>query len=229
MIPEEIKTTAEQVRHTYSFEQVKGTIDTIQRTWQQIRHRISSLVQEKIDALVFWLDPGAETNQYEASCRQRVCDALREQFGDSPAEQLMRTSPAEREQMVMALHATIARALGIPESSVVSSSMPGKCGSFLWMQDVLMVNSDDLEKHPLTLEEAKEILDTILHETYHSFQCKAIVRPSWFNVPKTDAQIWRINFRNYVQAEQNPERYWTQPVEVSARLFAGLVVNHFYS
>lgn len=229
MISENTQTSADQVRHSLTFKQAKGIIDTIHRTWQQIRHRISSLMEGKIDAVIFWLDPGSKTNQYEESCRQRVCDVIREQFGDSPAELLMLTSPDKREQTVMEFHATITSALGFPASSVVSCSMPGTCGVYLWPHDALIVNSDNLEKQPLTLEEAKEILDTVSHETYHSFQRKAIVRPSHFNVPKAGAQIWRINFSNYIRPEQNPERYWTQPVEVSARLFAGYAVNHFYS
>ena len=74
----------------------------------------------------------------------------------------------------------------------------------------------------------KALLDTILHETFHALQRRAIVRPSRYGIPKAEAQIWRINFHNYIQPEQNPERYWLQPVEVTARVFAAQILNHFY-
>ena len=67
-----------------------------------------------------------------------------------------------------------------------------------------------------------------MHETFHALQRRAIVRPSLYGIPKAEAQIWRINFHHYVQPDQNPERYWLQPVEVTARVFAAQILNHFY-
>ncbi len=203
--------------------------DKAAAAWRKIRTRIVNLVREGIDALIFTFDEGAQgVAASEELRRRRVCDAIRETLGDSPAELLLQASPEMREQLIAELHIAVAQGLNIEASVIVSKELDGACGAYFWRADMLCVDSAQLEKQPMTLTEAKEIIDTICHETYHSFQRRAIVRPSRYGVLKSDAQIWRINFKNYVQPEQNPERYWTQPVEVSARMFAGSIIGQFY-
>ena len=184
--------------------------DAVRQKWQQIRQKVEALVREGLDALLFTFDRGADPEApYEDTLRQQVCAALRAQFGDSPAQLLMQTP-------------------GMEASIVGAVPMGGKSGCYAWEMDALLMNAGDLEKQPVTLTEAKALLDTILHETFHALQRRAIVRPSRYGIPKAEAQIWRINFHNYIQPEQNPERYWLQPVEVTARVFAAQILNHFY-
>lgn len=203
--------------------------DAVRQKWQQIRQKVEALVREGLDALLFTFDRGADPEApYEETLRQQVCAALRAQFGDSPAQLLMQTPPEKREQLAAQIHAVVAQALGMEASIVGAVPMGGKSGCYAWGMDALLMNAGDLEKQPVTLTEAKALLDTILHETFHALQRRAIVRPSRYGIPKAEAQIWRINFHNYIQPEQNPERYWLQPVEVTARVFAAQILNHFY-
>ena len=217
-------TQSEALRQTGTF------TDRAKRQWHAIRQKIVSLVQGGIDALLFAVDRGAETDGEEAR-RKRVQEALREHFGESPAELLLQTPPEEREVLVAQFHTVIAQGLGIEASTVGSADLANNSGLYSWEYDLFLINADELLKQPLTLTEAKELLDTILHETYHSFQRKATVRPSRYGVQKSEAQTWRINFKdkNYIKPEQNPERYWTQPVEVTARIFAAQVLKGIYA
>lgn len=213
---------------TQTFGQIR---DKAVKTWKVIRQRISAMVSEGIGSLIFAFDRGAdEATPTDQLHRKKVYEAICVHFGDSPAELFMQASPEEREQLAMAFHVTVARALGIEESVVAAVDMrSGLCGTYSWQHDLLAINARDLHKQPMTLEEAKELMDTILHETYHSMQRKATVRPSRYGVHKSTARIWRINFKNYITPGQNPEQYATQPVEITATMFAGAIVREFYS
>lgn len=224
MNPEGLQTQTSQPTQRSSFGQLA---DKVRRAWQTIYQRVAPLIKGGVSQLLFMLDKGAATTD-DALHRENVCSAIHAIYGDSPAEQLIQTPLEDRERFIAGFHITIAQALGIDVSSVASAALGGSCGVYLWDCDTLIVNQDELCKQPLTPEEAKNVLDTILHETYHSFQRKAVVRPSQYNITRADAQIWRINFQNYIAPEQNPEQYWRQPLESSARAFAATVMNRLY-
>ena len=59
-------------------------------------------------------------------------------------------------------------------------------------------------------------------------QRRALRSPSKYGVSKAEAKIWRINFKNYIEPEQNPERYMFQPVEITAYNFASAVIREIY-
>ena len=90
---------------------------------------------------------------------------------------------------------------------------------------MVVLNSLILEEQPMTETDAELLLMTICHETYHAFQLAACSRPGKYGVSKSEAKIWRINFRDYITPEENPERYWIQPLETTARLFATRIVQ----
>jgi hypothetical protein len=203
--------------------------DGLRRAWQNIRAKITALLQGGIDRLLFALDRGAAPDTDGSRMHQQnAADALRAQFGGFPAEALLNASPGEREEIAARMHVAVARALGIEECVVIARPLGGDCGTYSFRTQILSLDSFELEKQPMTRLEAMEIVDTILHETYHALQHRAIVHPSRYGVLKSDAAVWRINFEHYVTPKENHMRYLVQPVEVSARCFAAQVLRQFY-
>ncbi len=87
--------------------------------------------------------------------------------------------------------------------------------------NIITLNSNYLES-----PNSEDLLDTILHETRHAFQQKAIEDPSSVSVNAEILNSWRDNFENYIPPEFDFEAYTNQPVEVDANNFANEVMTN---
>ena len=86
----------------------------------------------------------------------------------------------------------------------------------------LYLNSDVLTDTKNKLD----AIDTVFHEGRHAFQHAAAKNPTKYSVDRKTAQQWLNNFPpNYIRYEQNPMRYFSQPIEVDARTFAEAVIK----
>jgi hypothetical protein len=87
----------------------------------------------------------------------------------------------------------------------------------------LYLNSDVLTDENNRLD----AIDTVFHEGRHAFQHAAVKNPTAYSIDRNTAQQWANNFHpNYIRYEQNPARYFSQPIEVDARTFAELVIKN---
>lgn len=87
----------------------------------------------------------------------------------------------------------------------------------------LYLNSDVLNNPANRLD----AVDTIFHEGRHAFQHATTDNPTAYSIDRNTAQRWAENFYpNYVRYEQNPARYFSQPIEADARAFAENVLRH---
>lgn len=134
----------------------------------------------------------------------------------------------ERADILGALEVEIAKIeMRDPISVEHESTTPGRMGYFD-PRELRLVISDNL----LALdnkEDYVEVLDTLFHEGRHAYQNYNL------NVTRTEAsdelvKSWKVNLDStrlgYVSAStQGFWRYYTQPVEVDARLFAETVVK----
>lgn len=213
-----------------AWEQISHLVDRAVLAWDRLRQAVLQLAGEVIEEILFFLEPDAETpGESAATHREQTAAAIIELLGQDPARTLLALSPREREIAVAELHIAIARALGIePPCTVSSSDMSGVAGFYSFAKDTIVLNAGSLSKQPMTLLEAKTLLDTVCHETYHAMQRRALRSPSKYGVSKAEAKIWRINFKNYIEPEQNPERYMFQPVEITAYNFASAVIREIY-
>ncbi len=203
--------------------------EIISQTWKMIRQKIVRLAGGAIEDIIFFFEPDSENpnESAEMHCRKTV-EAIKNCLGEDPAKALLAMSPQERETALAELHSEISNALGIEPCLVSCEIVNGCAGLYSFSADTIMINALHIQKQPMSLVEAKELLGTICHETYHAFQHRAIVHPSRYGISKSDAKIWRINFLNYISPEQNPERYLYQPVEVSAYVFESSIIKRIY-
>lgn len=70
-----------------------------------------------------------------------------------------------------------------------------------------------------------DALDTVFHEGRHAMQQAAIYDPNKYSVERKQADIWKDNFNNYIQYENNRLGYFRQPIEADARGFAESVLS----
>ena len=190
------------------------------RVWDGIRSRVKALWGSIRN--LFEAEPD-EPDEAEDARRAAVAGAIRERFGERPLEALQEATTAERKRMLAEIADRACTALDIPSVDVVVKPMNGNdAGSFSFETRRITVNLGEVDRDPMSADDALELMDTILHEVYHAFQLEAIADRR-HRVSSALAETWADEFANYVSASQNPTAYWLQSVEVTARNFAHAV------
>lgn len=195
----------------------------VRDVWISVRNRVKDLIGSFMD--LFDTTDVSNPDECEAKRRKAASDAVRMVLGDNPLRAICDADSSERERMLAALTDRVACAIGIPAPDISVEIMKRwTAGYYNCSLDRIVVNRAEVDRFPMAVDEAAELLDTLIHEIYHAFQYNAIVRPSKNGVTKEQAAEWRKNFRNYISYDHNPRLYWIQPVEESARAFAHAVV-----
>lgn len=81
-------------------------------------------------------------------------------------------------------------------------------------------NSIELNINSLENPNCSSLFNTILHESRHAFQNKAVDNPDYVSVDDNIIDTWRQNFDNYITPWLDYEAYRKQPVEDDAFDFA---------
>lgn len=155
-------------------------------------------------------------------------DAIEEVLGASPFEQFASLGWEDRQTAVVNITSQVAEVMGVDIGSIdIEERNDAAYGSYYYANNRISFNEQYLYEEPMTELEAKEVIDTIVHEVRHAYQHKAACRPSKYGRDKLTAQIWRLNFKHFVSPWQNMELYFKQPVEQDARWMAVSVMNTF--
>lgn len=132
-------------------------------------------------------------------------------------------SLSERGQVLQELENTMAQAqgrLGVPVE--IADLPPGEMGGYDRDSKTVTVSREHV-----TSRNVREVADTIVHEGRHAYQHHAIEHPG-FHSDTDQVEVWRDNFVNYVQPQDNPKRYWKQPIEREARQYAADVITSLF-
>ena len=201
----------------------KKFADAVKSVWNTVRNRVEMLVGSFTE--LFSTEDIDNPSECEELRRKDVACALRTVLGDNPIETICQADSSERERMLSALVHCTAQALKIPPPDMEVQIMDAwTAGMYRFDLHRIVINRCEVDRTPMGVDEAVELIDTVLHEMYHAFQRYAIERPLKHNVSKEEAERWRNNFANYICYEQSPRLYWKQPVEESARNFAHAVM-----
>lgn len=169
-------------------------------------------------------NPEETDRKIVSGCHEAIKDAL----GSSPFEQFASLEPERRKDAVENITSQVAEAMGVKIDNIdIRELNDGLCGYHSCVDNRICYNEQYLYEEPMTELEAKEVIDTIVHEVRHAYQRKAACRPSRYGRDKLTAEIWRTNFKHYVSSKQNMELYYKQPVEVDAREIASYVIKSF--
>lgn len=77
-------------------------------------------------------------------------------------------------------------------------------------------NSIELNINSLENPNCNSLFNTILHESRHAFQHRAVDNPDSVSVDNNTIESWRQNFDNYISPWLDYEAYREQPVESDA-------------
>lgn len=96
----------------------------------------------------------------------------------------------------------------------------GFAGGYSPVDRTITLRKEDLTECD-TLQELRELRDTVLHETFHGYQHQCIENPSMHDNP-FEVAVWRENMKvdNYISPEEDLLGYYNQPLERSAFEFA---------
>lgn len=86
-------------------------------------------------------------------------------------------------------------------------------------------NGREIEVSEAQLDDIRETLDTLLHESFHAYQHYAIRHPEVDH----RSRVWEDNFRSTYRdpSEYGYERYAAQPVEASATSYASEILRRY--
>lgn len=195
-------------------------LDTEQ--WQEV---------EPLDRLQEGIPEFARMQEFRefAPSMEVQAEEIREVFFDFPELQYDKwkeLSLRERVDVLGVLEAEVAKIeMRDPISVQHESTAPGLMGYFD-RKELRLVISDSLLVSDRK-EDYVEVLDTLFHEGRHAYQNYNL------NVTRTEAsdelvRSWEVNYAELGYASSSTQgfwRYYTQPVEVDARLFAETVVK----
>ena len=169
-----------------------------------------------------------ETVVVERDLRDKAQEAVLAVLGNDPLQAICNMPVNERRRMIPLLAAQIARAMGT-EVSTVKIEAIGKNwnGYYSHGGKEVVISQNLVVRYPMGRDEASQLLDTLLHELYHSFQHTAILDPQKCAISQELANLWKNNFDHYISPEHNFRLYWEQSVEETARAFAHAITVRF--
>ena len=119
--------------------------------------------------------------------------------------------------------------MGISADLEFSPMEPNKAGGFNPVKNKIELNSSFLEKG-----DCNDLLNTVLHESRHAFQRKAVLDPDSVSIKDNLIDVWKDNLKNYIPPQFDFEAYECQPIEADANYFADSVMkkgqnSHLYA
>lgn len=154
--------------------------------------------------------------------------AIEKLFGTPADEKIMRM--AEKEEREEASTKLILELCGLYHISLTKITYfyedSGSMGAYGPHDKSIALNI----KYLMTGDRAciREYLDTIVHELRHAVQRSAIEGDDYWQVPEERQKSWLGNMvpmSNYISFGEDPEGYYTQPVEMDAFTFAHYVME----
>lgn len=138
------------------------------------------------------------------------------------AAQWERLTDSEKVEAIKELAAIIGKKLGIEENPEIQfyKGRDGSCGAYIPGENKVEINRN-------TMDEPKEVVDTVAHEMRHAYQHqRAGLQETWLDM------LYKINFENYISPIPLADGkylfftdYQDQLVEAEARAFANIFTN----
>ena len=176
---------------------------------------IGSLLERNL--LMDGVKPFVEVEVMEKECTDIVTDFFNERLDSQYAE----GSLEERLNIVNDFYDEVKHSMGISAELEFVDMPPYKLGAYSNRSDTISLNSKYLENADCT-----SLLDTILHESRHAFQHRAIDNPKSVSVDDKTRESWNVNITNYILPIWDFEAYEKQPIEEDANTFAENIMTN---
>lgn len=148
---------------------------------------------------------------------------LSKYFGGNTLENWNNTDAYSRKSILEGFAHELSNSSQIGINQIVFKDMSEReRGFFDPNTNSIVINSDVL----LDSKKLKSGITTILHETRHGFQEKAVANPQKYGISEELARKWKNNMDNYIDGIFDFEAYYNQPIEADAREFADSMVRN---
>ena len=115
----------------------------------------------------------------------------------------------------------VKHSMGISAELEFVDMPPYKLGAYSNRFDTISLNSKYLENADCT-----SLLDTILHESRHAFQHRAIDNPKSVSLDAKTRESWNVNITNFILHILDFASYEKQHIEVDANTFAENIMTN---
>jgi hypothetical protein len=152
---------------------------------------------------------------------QEAAESLRN-IPELRPEAWQRLDDSHRLQVMQEVEQRMAAIQGRPLVRVVAEPMErGVCGGYRQGDKTIHISQEHLRSN-----NAREVLDTVVHEGRHAYQHYAITHPG-FHPDQAQVRAWAENLRpgHYIRGGRVPGAYMRQPVEADAWVYAGRIVR----
>lgn len=163
------------------------------------------------NSLMDGVKPFVEVEVMEKECTDIVTDFFNEGLDSQYAE----GSLEERLNIVNDFYDEVKHSMGINAELEFVDMPANELGAYSNRTNTIRLNFNYLEATDCTA-----LLDTMLHESRHAFQYRAIENPQSVSVDDKTRESWNINITNYIFPIWDFEAYEKQPIEEDANTFA---------
>jgi hypothetical protein len=188
-------------------------------------HKIKKFAGDTYEKIRFMVKTAVKSLDDDEPLIEKCQQVIINNLGASPYEAFTMLSTKQRYVAVNNIVSSLAGAMEVPVYSVEITDMGSYLGTYAHLAKRVRINSAPVLENPMTALEAKEIIDTIVHEMRHAYQYNAASKPSYYGLSSSTAKSWRYNMGHYISFKENPKAYYNQPIELDARNFAAQVVN----
>lgn len=131
-------------------------------------------------------------------------------------------------EIALNFYESVKEIMGVDAELCFANMSENICGGYNSVTNRIELNSKYLEN-----PNCKELLNTILHESRHTFQQKCIDNPNSVTVKNNIIDVWKDNMKNYISPDLDFEAYENQEIEKDANYFADSVMrkgeNYLYA
>ena len=152
------------------------------------------------------------------------CLRSTQEFYNNKKNEDYKNKPELREKLALDFYNDVKEHLGIDAEISFAEKPPQLLGGYSPSKNTIELNSNYLND-----PDCSDLLNTILHESRHAFQKKAINDPGSVSIDQETIDSWKNNFTNYVSSSWGYEAYRNQPLESDAFDFADKILEETLS
>lgn len=179
--------------------ETSGNLERFRQPWQE------TMETRKIDDV-----------EMKKNCIEEVSKFYKNGLDEKFAEEGL----SGRCELCMDFYENIKQHMGIDADISFSNMREGNLGGYMPGSNKIELNAKMLEN-----PNCNELLNTLIHESRHAFQEKAVQSPDSVTVSDKVIAAWKENMENYISSKYDFEAYENQEIEKDANYYADSVMK----
>lgn len=180
-----------------------------------------NIIDSAIENIKSSFGEGEHLSFIDAEKMRTACEVAVLRFYETgKADKFAETGMESRMEIANNFYESIKYEMGVTAKLKFKPMESTTCGSYNAGTNTIEINSSMYLNNP----NCSGLLNTILHETRHAFQHRAVNNPDSVSIDNTTINTWRDNFAHYIPPSFDLEAYRRQPVEDDAFSYANNII-----